>query len=147
MLSKHIKSFYEKNHFVVTGNLTDISHEESLVTPPTGGSSINWIVGHIVRYRARTLTYLGHPLDNEAQLKALYDYNTVPNAETAMPLEELKALYETTQKQILDLMVDIDNGLDTEDKLVFMAYHETMHSGQLAILRRMLGKNPGVKYG
>lgn len=147
MLSKHIKGFYEKNHFVVTGNLTGISHEESLITPPTGGSSINWVLGHIVRYRAKTLIYLGQPLDNEPQLKALYDFNTVPNSETAMPLETLKTLYETTQKQILDLIVGIDNGLETEDKLVFMAYHETMHSGQLGILRRMLGKNPGVKYG
>lgn len=147
MLSKHIKGFYEKNHFVVTGNLTDISHEESLVTPPTGGSSINWLMGHIVRYRAKTLAYLGQPLENEPQLKALYDFNTVPNSETALPLEDIKAQYESTQKQILDLIVDIDNGLDTENKLVFLAYHETMHSGQIAILRRMLGKDPGVKYG
>ncbi len=147
MLSKHLIGFYQKNHFVVTGNLTEISHDESLVTPPSGGSSINWLVGHIVRYRAKTLAYLGHPLANEAQLKELYDFNTIPNSETAMPLEELKALYESSQKQIVDLMVSIDEGLETEDKLVFMAYHETMHSGQLGILRRMLGKNPGVKYG
>ncbi len=147
MLSKHLTGFYQKNHFVVTGNLTDISHEESLITPPSGGSSINWLLGHIVRYRAKTLAYLGHPLANEAQLKALYDYNTVPNSETALPLETLKELYETTQKQILDLMVGIDEGLDTEDKIVFMAYHETMHSGQLGVLRRMLGKELGVKYG
>ena len=147
MLSKHVKSFFERNHFIVTGNLTDISHEESLQTPPTGGNSINWVLGHIVRYRLRTLKLLGQPHAEEEVYKVLYDYNTVPNSETALPIEQLKALYEDTQKHLTDLMVKLDEGLDTEDKVVFMAYHETMHSGQLGVLRRMIGKGPGVKYG
>jgi uncharacterized damage-inducible protein DinB len=147
MLSKHVKSFFERNHFVVTGNLTDISHEESLQTSTNGSSSINWVLGHIVRYRLRTLKLLGHPRPDEEVYKALYDYNTVPNGEIALPIEQLKLLYEDTQKQLTDLIDKLDEGLDTEDKIVFMAYHETMHSGQLGILRRILGKDPGVKYG
>lgn len=147
MLSKHIKSFYQNNHFVLSGNLTDISHHDSLQTPPTGGSSINWVLGHIVCYRMRSLELLGQPQPQLAQMKTLYDFNTLPNSETALPIEELKALYEATQAQLLAELHQLDEGVEKEDRLVFYAYHETMHSGQFAIIRRMLGKGPGVKYG
>ncbi|CAN5358205.1 hypothetical protein BH09BAC1_BH09BAC1_16480 [soil metagenome] len=146
MLSKHITSFYKNNHFVVTGNLSDINHEESLVTPPTGGSSINWVLGHIVCYRCRSLETLGQPHPKGANLETLYEFNTLPNSETALSLGALKALYEETQQQLLSLLPRLDEGLEKEDRLVFYAYHETMHSGQFAILRRMLGKATGVKY-
>ena len=147
MLSKHLKSFYERNHFVISGNLTDITHEESVQTMPSGGSSINWIIGHIVHYRLRSLKYLGHTHPEAERIKALYDFNTKPNLHTALPLETLKTLYEETQLQLLQLLDKVEEGLDVEDKLVFLAYHETMHSGQVAILRRYLGKESGVKYG
>lgn len=96
---------------MVIGNLADISHEESLQTPPYGGSSINWVLGHIVRYRLRTLKLLGHPHPEEEVYKARYDYNTVPNSETALPFEQLKLLYEDTQKQLTDLIDKLDEGL------------------------------------
>ena len=147
MLTKHLLSCYKRNHFILEGNLKGITHQESLHTHPTGGSSINWVLGHILQYRCVALSIFGKALPQADALKKCYDFETKPNTNTAWPLDELIALYEDTQKQIEAVLTDHTAELTKEDKLVFLAYHETMHSGQVAILRRMLGKESGVVYG
>lgn len=147
MITKHLLSFYKRNYFVLEGNLKGITHDESVNTHPTGGSSINWVLGHILHYRCLTLSIFNKDMPQAEQLKALYDFGTKPNANTTLPFEDMVALYEETQKLLEEILEGTKGDVPKEDKLVFLAYHETMHSGQVAILRRMLGKASGVKYG
>lgn len=147
MISKHLLNFYKRNYFVLQGNLSGISHEESLNTHPTGGSSINWVLGHILHYRCTALSIFKVDMPQAARLKELYDFDTRPDKDNAMPFDKLVELYEETQKKLEEILEKHKGDLPKEDKLMFLGYHETMHSGQVAILRRMLGKPSGVKYG
>ena len=42
---------YEYNHFSFHRNLDDISHQQSIIRPPSYANTINWIAGHIVQNR------------------------------------------------------------------------------------------------
>src|SRR3954452_8285924 len=47
------------SHRVFDMNTADVSHEESLVTPPRGGSCLNQVVGHLTRTRNMALGSMG----------------------------------------------------------------------------------------
>ena len=104
MITKHLLSFYKRNHFVLQGNLSGISHKESLHTHESGGSSINWVLGHILHYRCIALSIFENEMPQAEQLKALYDFDTKPNSDTNMHFDELVALYEETQKLLEEIL-------------------------------------------
>ena len=153
----------ELSQKVVQMNTRDVSHEDSLVPPPLGGSCLNQVLGHLVRTRNLALQGLGRtPLFPVQEFDAYDDErgSTPFSPETAIRFEELKRRFELLQIPIVELV----RGMSDEDlrstpsrkltedptetvgcQLAKFVFHECYHVGQTGILRRIAGKAGVVK--
>ncbi|MBS1537874.1 MAG: DinB family protein [Bacteroidetes bacterium] len=139
-------------HRITNSTLEGISQEESLLPPPNGGNCINWIMGHIVHTRDVILKQLGEQeVWTDSEAKALYERGSSPLTESgnALKLSVLLELYNQTQPRILEGIERLGNSPTSdgklEDTIAFFNFHESYHLGQLAILRRILGKDSVIK--
>ena len=144
----------ELNYGALFRNLEGITHEESLIVPETGGNCLNWVVGHIVSARCRMMTQLGIPPVWQMDLAFHYSGHEEANwlPEKALDLKSLQTDLVRSQQDLLNAlegMVDgmlttpDDNGRLLGDAVIFFNFHEAYHGGQVALLRRIIGK-PGV---
>lgn len=135
-------------------NLEGITHEESLVTPSTGGNCLNWVLGHIIASRNRVMKQMG--LAPLWQMDLSFHYSGRDEANwspaRAVDLKTLATDLARSQQELLQgleampegrLGVEDDKGRTLADALGFFSFHEAYHGGQIALLRRLLGR-PGV---
>ena len=141
-------------------NTADLSQEDSLATPPNGGSSLNWVLGHLTRTRALALQTLGQkPPFPVEDFKVYDDRGGIPfSRATALPIDELRRRFQATQAAL----VGVIRGMSAEalaarpqrnltgdpnetvgSQLATFVFHENYHVGQTGVLRRVAGK-PGV---
>jgi uncharacterized damage-inducible protein DinB len=138
---------YSVNNRVLHLNCEEISEEESLIST-NGSSSINWIVGHGLRSRSDVLE-----LADEERIHALDDYMWYrPTHESAIRegepllLQTLLAEWRATHEQFIAAIRSAWTRAENEENaaarknLLFYAFHESYHVGQLGICRRMVGK-------
>jgi hypothetical protein len=151
MYSAVLLKMYQTNHFAATRNLEGFTHAESMVTPPGGGNSTNWVVGHIVSTRNAILALLGRPPVLEGVDLAVYQRGSEGLDGRELPFETLLAAFNESQARIEAALREIGESrfqaLVTEEKLgqniAFLQFHEAYHIGQLGLLRRIAGK-PGA---
>jgi uncharacterized damage-inducible protein DinB len=141
-------------------NTADVSHEESLVTPPKGGSCLNQVLGHLTRTRNMALGSMGQKSPYPMEEFDPYDDRTgVPfSREKALPFDELrrrfKAMQEPLVRTIEAMSPEIlaskpprkftgDPNETVGSNLATFVFHECYHVGQTGVLRRVVGK-PGV---
>lgn len=135
-------------------NLEGITHEESLVTPSTGGNCLNWVLGHIVASRNRVMARMG--IAPVWQMDLAFHYSGRDEAQwsplTAISLQSIATDLARSQQELLNALEKLpdsaldapdDRGRTLADALGFMNFHEAYHGGQIALLRRLLGR-PGV---
>jgi hypothetical protein len=141
-------------------NTGDVSHEESLVTPPSGGSCLNQVVGHITRIRNMALGSMGQKSPYPMEEFDPYDDRTgvAFSPENALPFDELRRRFTAMQEPLVRGI----NGMSSEvmamkpprpftgdpnetvgSNMATLVFHECYHVGQTGILRRVAGK-PGV---
>ncbi len=148
-------------HYVICRNAEDLSREESLLARPTGASHANWVVGHILSTRQKTLALLGRERTCDQAVEDLYERGTEPPTEAdATPLDELLAGVTAAQEGILAGLDAATPGMlsaaapfspgNRDDEtvgslLATLVFHEAYHSGQLGILRRAAGKEGIIK--
>src|SRR3954462_1948794 len=147
------------NHLVEL-NTKDVSHEESLVTPPKGGSCLNQVLGHLTRTRNMALGTMGQKSPYPMEEFAMYDDRTgVPfSREKALPFDELRRRFQAMQEPLVRAIGGIPaaalgmkpprpmTGEPNETigtNLATFVFHECYHVGQTGLLRRVVGK-PGV---
>lgn len=159
---KTLQHQFGVTHFVVQRNMVGISHEESLVQPQAAGSSVNWVLGHIVRTRNHTLRLLGaEPLYPDDMFSAYGERDTPVGEDEALPVARLLDCFDALQAPLMEGL-----GAATADALNEPApfsptgdpdetigsllagttFHEAYHAGQLGLLRRVLGMD-GALYG
>lgn len=135
-------------------NLEGITHEESLITPSTGGNCLNWVLGHIVSARNRLMTQLSIP--PVWQIDLAFHYSGHDEAawspDKAISLKTIETDLARSQQELLNVLdhltegllkAEDDRGRTLDETLTFFNFHEAYHGGQIAFLRRLLGK-PGV---
>lgn len=135
-------------------NLEGITHEESLIAPSTGGNCLNWVLGHMISARNRLMTQLG--IAPVWQIDLAFHYSGHEEAawsqEKAVDLKTLKTDLARSQQELMGALDQLppealstvdDHGRTLGDALTFFNFHEAYHGGQIAFLRRLLGK-PGV---
>jgi uncharacterized damage-inducible protein DinB len=145
---------------VVGMNLAGVSHAESLAHPPTGGNSINWVLGHLLWTYERALPLLGRePVLPQGTVER-YARGGQPlgEGEEPLPLEELQAAWDRAAERVDDGLAALSDGAldrpapfspsddpnETVGSLIAtMLFHQTYHGGQLGVLRRVAGK-PGA---
>jgi uncharacterized damage-inducible protein DinB len=144
---------FELSGYALDRNLDGVSRAQSLAIPAGGGSSINWVVGHILRSReARIFATLGLESIWSDPRQELYGKDKTPAdlAGREVSVGEMVRRFERSQPILLsrlqgmseeDLNAPLDEPHDTFGKTVgdmvsFFAWHEAYHVGQLAVLRR-----------
>jgi uncharacterized damage-inducible protein DinB len=145
---------------VVEMNTGDVSHEESLVTPPKGGSCLNQVLGHITRTRNMALGTMGQKSPYPMEEFDPYDDRTgVPfSRERALPFDELRRRYQAMQEPLVRIIEGMspetlaskpprkftgDPNETVGSNLATLVFHECYHVGQTGVQRRVAGK-PGV---
>ncbi len=132
---------------VMAINASDITHEDSLVSSPQNGNSVNWIVGHMIAIRDAMRGAMGLKAATSKEMLDIYDRGTVNiTKENAMKFEDLlKIYYDGTDEMLKHLA---ENELTDEEKIQTIAtltFHESYHAGQIGLFRRLMGKEPKIK--
>jgi len=150
---------FERNLEMIKMQTKGLSHEDSLLQPPFRGNCLNWVLGHIVETRDRILELLGElPIGGEG-VRARYGYGSEPvcaDGEGVLRLETLLEALERSQERInaaLQRITVEELTKETEDhrgktrvaeRLFFLYFHETYHTGQTELLRQLAGVNDKV---
>lgn len=147
---------FRVNLYTVRTNTEGVTHEDSLVAPDPGGSPLNWVLGHMVTARELVLATLGQASVLTEEEQRVYARGSTFDAEAALPFSRL-------QKALVHAQRGIDAGLEAvsdevmaqpipegetyppgfetvADKLAFLHFHEAYHCGQIALLRRLSGR-------
>ena len=141
-------------------NTADVSHEDSLATPPRGGSCLNQVVGHMTRTRNMALGNMGGKSPYAMEDFAPYDDRTgvTFSREKALPFDELRRRFKAMQEPLVRAIKSMPaevlgmkppkpmTGQPDEtigSNLATFVFHELYHLGQTGVLRRVAGK-PGV---
>jgi hypothetical protein len=152
----------ELSNRILDMNTGDISHEESLVPPPKGGSCLNQVVGHLTRTRNMALGTMGQKSPYPMEEFDPYDDRTgVPfSRDKAMPFDELSRRFKAMQEPLVRTISGMPDHLlsmkpprpltgepnETIGRnLATLVFHECYHVGQTGILRRVVGKSGVVK--
>lgn len=135
-------------------NLRGIPAADALRIPEGGGSSANWIVGHIVLARRMIHGHLGiEPVEGTQRLEPYGRGSTAPTGDEALPLSDLIGMWKASQQAVEAALAEatderLATPLEASDArmgdtvgsaLAFLAFHEGYHVGQLGITRRRLG--------
>jgi hypothetical protein len=146
--------------------LDGISEKESLYRIDDKTNHLNWIAGHLLAMRCRSLNRSGGGCSATA-LAAMYsDMDAPPPANRKLDsgvhypalgelLQEWQSLSEAFIESVLKLPEDLWNkdigfatpidGRTLIDSFAFTALHESFHIGQMSIIRKALGK-PAMSY-
>ena len=144
---------------VAQRNLADVSHEESLLSPGSGGNCLNWIAGHLMASRNDLLEVLGKQRLWGKEHDELYRRGSEPiTAANARPLAELTQAFRDSHEAVLSSLQAVtpermaepapfspgNNPDETVGTLLALfAFHEAYHVGQTGVLRRVCG-HPGA---
>jgi hypothetical protein len=134
---------------------------EWFTIPPGGVSHVAWQVGHLTmaQYRLclerlRPRTAEDESLVPDAFLK-MFGRESKPADIVGITAEELRALFDRVHARVMTEMPSYpDADLDLPalkphplfttriESLRYAPFHEALHCGQIAIIRRMLGQKP-----
>ncbi|MGB7339722.1 MAG: DinB family protein [Phototrophicaceae bacterium] len=145
------------SHSIVLQQLDGLSNEDMLRQPQPRGNCANWVLGHIIASRHSMTRLFDKPFVWDQATIKLYNYGSDPitSAESPhIPLEALLEAYETSKVSLLECLeqatdadlekVINDQGTTANDRISFMIWHESYHSGQFEYLRQLADKNDKV---
>jgi hypothetical protein len=145
--------------------LPDLTPEEYFWTPTGYTTHIAWQIGHLAasQYNLCLRRLRGRTAEDDAiiseQFVDMFKIGSTPvaGAKNNPPLEEIQRVFDAVHQQILAELPLVDNAeLDWpaepphprfKTKLGAIEYsvpHEYIHAGQIAMLRRLMGK-PAVR--
>ena len=143
--------------------LKDLTDAEWYWSPPQFTTHVAWQVGHLAvsQYslclrRVRGRTTADESLISDAYIDAFkLGSKPVSEPEKNLPLDEIRHVFEAVHKQSIHELggrsdAELDEPLEQphprfKTKLgavEFCAQHELVHAGQIAMLRRLMGKPP-----
>lgn len=145
-------------------NTSDITHEESLISPEKEANCLNWIVGHIIDARNQLLELLDQEPVWDNKLHSFYIRGSQPLQDDNLFLSfySLLALLKESNDRILKGLNDLRRERHDEifsirapdgtviqhtliEWLTTFSFHESYHAGQTGVLRKMLGKEGKIK--
>lgn len=153
-MSDLLPKLYRLNAMTLFANLDGVTAEQALVTPPGGGNSINWIVGHLVHTRNGLLDILGAErlwAKGEADCYARGAADVDPSE--LRPLDDLTRDFKATKAPLDAAIRSFDHAaLDADgphefpggfktvrEAIAFLHFHESYHVGQIGFMRRIVG--------
>lgn len=151
---------YTSNTF--PANLKDLTDEDGLKQPGTDGNCLNWVAGHVVKYRLATLGLLGQEAPFSAEKYDRYQRMSDPvtDGEDTVPLTQMVGDFAATKDALFFGLKNLDpvamdqpapyspsgNPNETIGSLIAgLLFHESYHIGQLGILRRLAGSEGAIR--
>ena len=149
------------NNNVLKVNTEDVTHEESLIRPTSGGNCINWAVGHLLRSRQFLLKVALKDWSIPPEVEKAYERGSSGDDFHLFPqFPELLAMWDETQTLLDEALTaltadqlhqieppfgDFSRPDTRERRILFLHFHESYHLGQLGLMRRLLGKEGAIK--
>lgn len=160
-LSQHLGLMYQ----TAGANLNGITHEQSLAQPAPGGNCANWILGHLTNVQNGIMGLIGEtPVWENDQLQRA-GFEPITGRSEAIDWDTLRERFLGSKERCLAAVTRLsDKALDESvphpfggtcsrgELLNILAFHQTYHTGQLALARRVAGlegviKGPGQAQG
>ena len=147
---------FERNRRIVQTQCDGLSHADSLIQPPFNSNCLNWTVGHLVVHRDKALQTMGAEPVLDPESFARYTNESDPVLEDGpdvRKLEELLAALDETQERLAETIVDADleavlkgddRGRTIGQRVRFLYFHDTYHTGQTELLRALAGRTDKV---
>lgn len=143
-----IKNQVASTYYVITANIEDITHEESMIFPNGEANCMNWILGHLIYIRNPLLNILGEESVWDREKFSFYNRGEIAldHKDKLISFEDLKAYLKQSQDK-LEAKLNTLESFEPEmiKDISTLSLHEIYHSGQLGYLRRILGKPGAIK--
>jgi hypothetical protein len=145
------------SRFVMSTYLSDMSDADILVRPVAGAHHAAWQIGHLIVSERRMIEGIspqscpalptgfeaGHAKESEGREGALFlpikEYQDLMTAQRRATIEVAKGVREP---QLMEPAPEFMRSYAPFVRSVFLSIggHELMHAGQIAVIRRALGK-------
>jgi len=164
MLNEPFALGYGITQYSLAANLEGLTHDDSLKSPEEGGNCINWVVGHVLIGRNILFRQLGGDafLTEEEAMPYQRGAASLKVGDPCIDLARLMTGLEETSAVLMERIKALDDeglgrSLDPSafpvqvEKptlgalLSLLMFHESYHSGQVGILRRLAGKEAVLK--
>ncbi|HEY7635603.1 MAG TPA: DinB family protein [Gemmatimonadales bacterium] len=151
-------SMFGLNTDLLLNCLQGLSESEARQCLPGGGNSMAFLAAHLADSRYFLVERLGNPLSNPlarylAQARSISDIREWPT------LDEIRSAWLAVSAHLQDALAALSAAQLSEPNvhrfplgdssrlglIVFLAQHDSYHLGQVAFLRRQLGK-PAMSY-
>ncbi len=141
-----IRSQFDLIYRSIRANTTDVTDEEALITPESGGNCINWMLGHILLNRNDLFSLLNRRPAVDSDKYRIYKRGGKGELEawSVIQLSELKLELEHSQKMLTDALSSSHPEDEKLKRIAQMAFHEAYHAGQIGLMRRIIGKSGAI---
>lgn len=151
----HLYRIVRTVHGATRRLLDDVTEEESLVTVPGCPNHIRWLTGHLVTGTAMALAAAGAPVELPEGWPAHFDRGVPLAADAAVypPMREIRDRLYADHARLQDVLrratpedLERENEIrpggkqNATDAVHFFTVHEFYHAGQIAMVRRALGR-------
>jgi uncharacterized damage-inducible protein DinB len=146
---------YELNTDLLLNCLDGLTDAEAQRRLESGGNSVTFLAGHLTDTRHFLAARLGHPLSNPLA-RYLADVRSIDEIRELPSLEEIRSAWQAVSAHLHTVLAELTpsqladpnaHRFPLEDStrlgmIAFLVQHDSYHLGQIAFLRRQLGKPP-----
>jgi uncharacterized damage-inducible protein DinB len=150
-----LSSIYELNTDLLLNCLDGLTDTEAQRRLEAGGTSVTFLAGHLTDSRHFLLARLGSPLPNPLA-RYLADVRSIEEIRELPSLEEIRNAWQAVSGHLQTVFSELSaeelaqpnvHRFPLEDSsrlgmIAFLAQHDSYHLGQIAFIRRQLGKPP-----
>jgi uncharacterized damage-inducible protein DinB len=150
-----LAAIYELNTDLLLNCLDGLTDAEAQRRLEAGGNSVTFLASHLTDTRHFLVARLGHPLSNPLA-RYLADVKSIEEMRELPSLEEVRTAWQAISAHLQSILADLSpselaeanvHRFPLEDSsrlgmIAFLAQHDSYHLGQIAFIRRQLGKPP-----
>jgi uncharacterized damage-inducible protein DinB len=150
-----LATLFELNTDLLLNCLEDLTDAEAQRRLEAGGNSVTFLASHLADSRHFLVARLGRPATNPLA-RYLADVRSIDDIQDWPSLEEIRQAWLGVSAHLLGVLGDMSaeeldepqvHRFPTSDStrlgmIGFLVQHDSYHLGQIALLRRQLGKPP-----
>lgn len=150
---------FQRNRWIIRRQAEGLGHDQSLIATSFNINTLNWVIGHVVDYRSGLVELLGGERMLPSAETERYRKESDPVTEDGPGVHRLGRLLEmldAAQDRLDELLgalgpsdwerrIEIGGRtLTVGERVHFLYFHDTYHTGQTELLRQVTGANDKV---
>jgi len=150
-----LAALFDLNTDLLLNCLDGLTDSEAQRRLEAGGNSVTFLAAHLTDTRHYLVARLGHPLPNPLA-RYLADVRSIDEIRELPPLEEIRPAWQAVSSHLATVLAELSPSEMAEANvhrfpladttrlgmIAFLAQHDSYHLGQIAFIRRQLGKPP-----